>query len=683
MIFRYIIILLALVPFKGITQSLTSSNLPIVIITTDKDPVTGVPREIPDEPKILGSMKIIFHEDGTRNWLTDQAEDQYLNYDGRIKIEIRGSSSQVLPKKAYGFTTLKNDDDSNNNVELLGMPKENDWVLNGLAFDSSMVRDILSYDLARAMGQYAPRGQYCEVIINNDYKGVYLLLEKIKVDEGRVNILKMDEEDVNYPNVTGGYITKADKTTGGDPVAWSMGSSTGNAIDFIHESPKPEDIRSQQNDYIKNQFLTLHATSNTHNASPEDGYPAIIDVPSFIDFMLINELTANVDGYTFSTFYHKDRLGKLRAGPVWDFNLTFGNDLFFWSLDRSHTNVWQFDNGDNTGPFFWKNLYDDPAFHCYLSQSWQSLTSPGGALNADVIQAHIDSLAAVIAEAQVREQARWHTVGTWLDQQAAMKSWLQARIDWMDERLADTGPCLDHQLPNLVISRIHYHPEDAGDVDGDDLEFIAITNQDTQPADLTGIYFLNLGVNYVFPAGATLAPGEIIYLASNSDAFTTYYGFQPFGEFSRNLSNKSFDLVLADAFGNQIDEVHYYDSDPWPEEADGDGPYLQLIDPSADNNRAENWEASSGHVSAITEVAEEAGITLYPNPANNSLMILSPAIPIRTVQVLDLTGRTLLLQELPGTSEVPLSLEGIPGGVYWVKIKTESDHLIMKKLVKF
>jgi len=198
---------------------LSDSNLPIMVITTDIDPNTNAPIEIPDEPKILATMQLIFRTDGTRNYLTDITNDSYLNYNGRIGIELRGSSSQILDKKPYGFSTLLEDDDSNNNVSLLGMPSENDWVLNSLAYDPSMIRDYLSYTLAASMGNYAPRVKYIEVIVNDDYKGVYILTEKIKRDSDRVNLKKIDDEDTDFPEVTGGYIVKADKTTGGDEVA--------------------------------------------------------------------------------------------------------------------------------------------------------------------------------------------------------------------------------------------------------------------------------------------------------------------------------------------------------------------------------------------------------------------------------------------------------------------------------
>ena len=102
------------------SQILTDSNLPIVVINTDG----GV--TIPDEPKVLATMKIIWHQDGSRNYLTDVNNPEFLNYDGRIGIEIRGSSSQMLQKKSYGLETLQADDVTNNNVSILGMPKEND-----------------------------------------------------------------------------------------------------------------------------------------------------------------------------------------------------------------------------------------------------------------------------------------------------------------------------------------------------------------------------------------------------------------------------------------------------------------------------------------------------------------------------------------------------------------------------
>ncbi|SHL00734.1 CotH protein [Flavobacterium xanthum] len=170
-----IILLIVLITSNSVmAQTFTDSNLPIVIITTDNDPNTNLPLEILDDPKILATMKIIKRPDGTRKFLTDQNTTSFLNYSGRIGIEIRGSSTQTLPKKQYSLTTLKSDNTSKNNVSIFGMPSENDWILNGLGFDPSLVRDYLYYYMSRQMGNYASKTEFCEVVINGDYKGLYV-----------------------------------------------------------------------------------------------------------------------------------------------------------------------------------------------------------------------------------------------------------------------------------------------------------------------------------------------------------------------------------------------------------------------------------------------------------------------------------------------------------------------------
>ena len=175
---KYLLLLLVLSLNFSFAQVFTDSNLPIVIINTDINSATNLPYEIVDSPDVLGSMKIIKHTDGTRNYVTDQNIVSYLNYDGRIGIQIRGSSSQAAPKKAYKLTTLMANNTSNNNVSIFGMPSENDWILNGMAFDPSLIRDYLAYNTSRQMGNYATRTQYCEVVINGEYIWVYTYLKK-------------------------------------------------------------------------------------------------------------------------------------------------------------------------------------------------------------------------------------------------------------------------------------------------------------------------------------------------------------------------------------------------------------------------------------------------------------------------------------------------------------------------
>ncbi len=679
---KILFVVLFSLSLSAIAQTFTDSNLPIVIITTDKDPNTGQPIEIPDDPKVLASMKIIYHPDGSRNYLTDINTPEYLNYDGRIGIELRGSSSQTLPKKPYGLTTLKNDNTSNNNVSILGMPKENDWVLNSLAFDAALMRDYLSYALSRDLNNYSARGEYCEVVVNGDYKGLYVFMEKLKINGERINIVKMTKTDNANPELTGGYITKSDKTTGGDPVAWTMPSYTGGNVDFIHESPKPADVTSNQNNYIYTQFDSFAKMMTAQNESIINGYPTIIDVPSFVDFMIISEISSNVDSYQFSTFYHKDRAGKLRAGPVWDFNLTYGNDLFMWGFDRSHTDVWQFDNGDNTGPKYWKDLYDNPKFKCYLTKRWKEATATNQPLNYNTISGKIDGIVSLISEAAVRENTRWNTVGNLQNNVDKMKGWLQTRINWMNTKLTSFQACASPALPPLVITKIHYNPLKEQDKESNDLEYISITNNSNQSYDLTGIYFQALGISYQFPPNTMISANQEIILASNAGTFQALYGWAPFGQFTRNLSNSSQKLLLADAFGNTIDYVEYSDTAPWPVEADGSGPHLELKDINADNSQAANWSASSQAL-AVNDPSLENTIILYPNPIQNSIKIQNSNIPLSSYEIYDLIGRKMVSKKNLNPATNSIDIKHLKPNTYFIKLYFDNGASATKKIIKY
>lgn len=656
---KLVIILFFLVPILSWAQTFTDSNLPIVIIETDGH-VT-----IPDEPKVLGNMKIIWHQDGSRNYMSDANNPAFLNYDGRIGIETRGSSSQNLPKKPYGLETLQADNVTNNNVSILGMPKENDWILNSLAYDQTGMRDVISYELSERLGQYAPRRVYCEVVINGQYNGLYVFMEKIKADDGRVNIEKMDATCNSYPEVTGGYITKADRSNNGDPQAWTMpcygnGWWGGTSTEFVHHYPKPEDITTAQHNYIKSVFFDLADKSHSQNISAENGIPSVIDVPSFVDFMIMGEFSSNVDVYQLSTFFHKDRKGKLRAGPIWDYNLAYGHDEFG---NRSLYYVWQFDNNDNVGPRFWKDLFDTDEFRCYFAKRWFEVTTEGNVLDYNLLCNRMDEIDEWITEAIERDNQKWHKMQQHASKVQEMKDWIQQRINWLNDNIGSYNNCDNQDLPPLVISKIHYHPADFGEINGNQLEFIQIDNNGDEDVDLTGVYLRELGITYRFPNGSHLAARNKLVLCSDSLTYIQYYNNYPFGEYNRKLSNKSENIVLADAWGNVIDEVHYSDSAPWPTEPDGNGPYLQLIDLDADNSLAENWTYSS-YYENVDENPSNSSVIVFPNPANSIIRIKSN-YEIVSIEIVDLTGKIILR-----TSNNSIDVSALPDGLYLLKANT-------------
>ncbi|HTF03802.1 MAG TPA: CotH kinase family protein, partial [Bacteroidia bacterium] len=339
-----------------------SSDLPIVVINTGTS-------AIQDEPKVMADMGIIFNGVGNRNYMVDPFND----YNGKIGVEYRGSSSQGMPKKSYGFETWDVNGNSTDS-SLLGMPKESDWILSASYSDKSLLNNFLTYDLARSMGWYAPRCQHVELVVNGEYQGVYVLMEKIKRDDDRVDIAKLEPTEITGDDLTGGYIIKIDKTTGNGGNGWTSAYApdtniAGQTIYFQYEYPSDVNIVPQQEAYIQayvDSFETALAGPNF--ADTAVGYAHYIDVNSFVDYFLLNEISRNVDGYRISTYLYKDKAsngGKLVMGPCWDYDIAWGNanyclgdDLTGWAINFAEPC-----SGDGYQiPFWWDRLFQDTAF---------------------------------------------------------------------------------------------------------------------------------------------------------------------------------------------------------------------------------------------------------------------------------------------------------------------------------
>ncbi len=428
-------LLLLFTPFLSLAQDF-ESNLPIVLINTNG-------YEILDETRIISDMDVIYNSKGTNTLL-----DLSNNYNGKISIELRGSSSQELfPKKSYSLET-QTIDGKNNNVSLLGLPEENDWILYGAYSDKTLLRNNLTYFLSRQMGHYAPRTKYCELFLNNEYQGVYMLTEKIKRDKNRVNIKKFEDGDL-----TGGYIIKIDKLTDAPPNAsWCSNFTNFNnhPICFQYHYPKADEITVEQKIYIENYMNLINQSINelsenqTHIDMIEN-----INFDSFIDYLIISELSKNVDGYRLSTFLYKDsdeHNGKLNMGPVWDYNLSFGNVDFCQS---SKINGWVLEEETacrGSIPSFWYSLLKNDSFAKKLTNRWNELRA--NVLSFDNIFNHIDSVGQYLNSAQSRNFELWDILDsyvwpnyqlgiTYQDELDFLKYWIYNRVNWIDDNISN------------------------------------------------------------------------------------------------------------------------------------------------------------------------------------------------------------------------------------------------------
>lgn len=429
--------------------SITGSNLPIVVLTT-----AGA---IPNEPKVAGTMGIINNGPGNYNLLTDP----FTDYEGRMGIEIRGNSSTFFPKKSYSVE-LWDADDNDTSVAVLGMPAESDWVLSANYSDKSLLNNAITFHVGRAQGHWAPRTQHVEVFLNTQYIGVYVFMEKIKRDDERVDIARLDANDLAGDSLTGGYIVKIDWGQGNNASWWTSPFPPPNApgnetIEFIHDYP--ETPGPAQENYIR-AFIDSFETALDAPTfmDPQLGYAQYIDQRSFIDYLIVNELARNVDGYRLSTFLHKDKDskgGRLAMGPLWDFDLAWHNADY---CNGASFTGWAYDiNYDCPGgkmvPFWWWRLLEDPSFTDSLRCRWDALRA--GPLHTDSLIAWVDSMGTYLDEGQQHNFRLWPILGSYVwpnpsplptdyeGELQELRDWIALRSVWLDLNWPQmTGYCV-------------------------------------------------------------------------------------------------------------------------------------------------------------------------------------------------------------------------------------------------
>ena len=435
----------------------TSSNLPIIVINTNNV-------DIPDSPKIPAHMGIIYNGEGFRNYMTDP----FNNYNNNIGIEIRGSSSQMFPQKSYGLETRDVNQVQQDTI-VLGMPADNDWILYAPYDDKSCMRNTLTYDIANKTGHYAVRTKFCELIINGRYQGIYIWMEKIKRGADRVNISKLEVADSTGDNLTGGYIIKIDKSTGsGGWDGWDSQYLTdaGNTIHFLYDYPKSTDIIAQQQAYIASYLDSFETALKVPNwTDPVNGYRKYMDVNSFVDYFIANELSKNVDGLRLSTYLYKNKYshgGKIVAGPVWDYNIAYGN-VDYGDCTTSYGWAYQtVENATGAVPFWWDRLMQDPVYKSTLKCRWAELRQT--VLSTTAINHYIDSIVTIISEAQQRHFVQWPVLGvyTWPNPDpiptsfageiTALKTWIQSRIAWLDAAMPGSNALPVVNLGNDTVA---------------------------------------------------------------------------------------------------------------------------------------------------------------------------------------------------------------------------------------
>ena len=436
------------------SQSLSVSNLPIVRFNTNT-------RVIQDEPKIPVQMEIFDNGSGQLNQVSSTPTISTV-----AGVEFRGSTSQAdfyflpgLVKKPYGIELWTDSTGVKaKKLSLLQMPEETDWVLNASYNDRSFMRDFIAQSLAGRIGLLHSKAKFVELIINDEYRGVYVLMEKVKQGKNRVPISDLYPTENAGDDVTGGYLLKIDKTSGSPSTSWKSNYTSGitatQKCEFQIEYPQYGLITQQQLVYIRDYINNWEKKLMTEDMNdPKASFRDYMDVSSFVNYFILNEVTRNVDGYRLSTYLYKDKEslgGKIKMGPAWDFNIALGNADYLngWKTDGFVYKAMENDGGKNDYwqvPFWWNKLIQDASFRKALATRWKTVRS--SFLNTSTLFATIDSAQVVLKDPLTRNFQKYPLMGkkiwpnyyvgaTLSDEVNWLKNWIQGRLVWLDAQMA-------------------------------------------------------------------------------------------------------------------------------------------------------------------------------------------------------------------------------------------------------
>lgn len=408
----------------SIGVQIDSTNLPIVFITTQGERVNR-------ENFITARMKIINNDESLNYGDTIAHPNQDVDFEGYIAFRYRGNTSYVCSdKKSYAVRALDKpleDGGKKKKSKLLGMRKGKKWALIANHIDKSMIRNTLTYELARPFMDFVPQSKYCEVIIDGVYYGIYSLTEQITADR-----LKL--EKASDSGKWGGYLLQHN---------WSevQGATMSNywTHGYRYEYPDSNKISEYQREEIKK---LIHKTEDAIKRHHAEDVEKLIDIQSMIDYQIMTELSHNADGYTLSTFMYKHNAGRFKFS-LWDYDLAYGN---YAQRASSYTYTWIYKS-------WWAEMMEVKTYKELFKESWISYRK--NVLSNEQIFNMIDSLSNILTDggAMKRNSEAWPTMwhiddsgpkrnafqkylsSSYTDELTYLKIWLERRLKWMDEQL--------------------------------------------------------------------------------------------------------------------------------------------------------------------------------------------------------------------------------------------------------
>ncbi len=466
-----------------------SSTLPIIVLDSFLRNVDGLTNPLGLRPFRFSQVAVYDVKPGANRASFSNTPDQVL----RGGTHVRGESSSGFAERPYALEFWKEDADEDRNEPLLGLPSNSDWVLQSVYLDKSLLRNYLMQQaMFDANGPGAGlRCRYVEVFFNQgngtvdyaDYRGIYLLMEKVSRGKERVDVAPLNDSMSQPALINGGFIFRNDKP----PFDTKINAAANAAIpganrDYDIFDPEPV-TATQANALVDwlNRMTAALAAPDFNQPASANYYGKWIHERSFIDKTLWYELCKEVDAYTYSNYFSKDRDGPLTAFPLWDTDRSLGNANYAYS-NTSFGQKWWMAGANYT---YYLRLHQDPEFNDRYWNRWTALrrshfskeklfqriesvyTQLTEGSRADIVNTATAATMAIQVPA-ARHYRKYPILGTnslpsgqggqvhrttWRQEVDALKTWLAERLEWVDgaPQTVNTTTLADRLKPTELI----------------------------------------------------------------------------------------------------------------------------------------------------------------------------------------------------------------------------------------
>lgn len=386
-----------------------------------------------DKVTELESEMCIIYENGT------------LIQEYPITARERGNGSRDASMKKRPYRIKFNDGKSHHmlkGADIQSPAKSKKWVLMPNWREKSLIRNNVAFEMSRRLGMlYTPWIQHVDVIVNGEYKGNYQLADQITIDPNRIDIDDLQPEDVEEPNISGGYLLEVDAYATSEPSYFYSNKGIPVTIKY----PDSDDIVGAQKTYIRNYFNTMESALWKANFRDSNGYRQYFDLHSFLQQFIVSEFAGNTDAY-YSVYMFKARDdAQFHVAPVWDFDLSMDNDRRVYPACGKSNWLYNYGSAASGMRDFVNRILSDNAAFNDLCAMWAEMRD-NQLFTAQSMTAYVDSLAQVIDESQKLNFTRWDNLseflalqqfapGTYEGEIDIVKTALKNRIAWIDKKL--------------------------------------------------------------------------------------------------------------------------------------------------------------------------------------------------------------------------------------------------------